>query len=304
MRVTSGMMSNHLLNNLNRTASKMNDTQLQMTTGMKINKPSDDPTGITYSLRYRQELSSNEQYQRNTDSALSWLGFNDDVLTEVNSVMQRVRELTVQASTGTNSQESHNSIQAEIKQLKEQMIDVGNSQFNGKYIFNGETYDQKPYGFAKVNGVSDTSAARSLVLDQGQVKYTVGAGVQMSINTSGNTVFGGDEADNMFAIFNNLEAALDNGDLKAIGAQLDMIDSRTNKFAVVHAEVGAKTNRLELMENRLGNLETNLTELQSKTEDADYAKLMIKSKIEESVYNASLSVGAKIISTSLVDFMR
>lgn len=304
MRVTSGMMSNHLLNNLNRTATKMNDTQLQMTTGMKINKPSDDPTGITYSLRYRQELSSNEQYQRNTDSALSWLEFNDNMLTEVNSVMQRVRELTVQASTGTNSQESHNSIQAEIKQLKEQMIDVGNSQFNGKYIFNGEAYDQKPYDFVKANNVSDTSAARSLVLDQGQVRYTVGAGVQMAINTSGNTVFGGDEADNMFAIFNNLEAALDNGDLKAIGAQLDMIDSRTNKFAVVHAEVGAKTNRLELMENRLGNLETNLTELQSKTEDADYAKLMIKSKIEESVYNASLSVGAKIISTSLVDFMR
>lgn len=304
MRVTSGMMSNHLLNNLNRTASKMNDTQLQMTTGLKINKPSDDPTGITYSLRYRQELSSNEQYQRNTDSAISWLDFNDSMLTEVNSVMQRVRELTVQASTGTNSQESHNSIRSEIQQLKEQMIDVGNSQFNGKYVFNGEVYDQKPYDFTKTNNVSDTSAAQSLVLDQGQVKYTVGAGVQMSINTSGNTVFGGDEADNMFAIFNNLEAALGSGDLKGIGDQLGLIDSRTSKFSVVHAEVGAKTNRLELMQSRLGNLETNLTELQSKTEDADFAKLMIKSKIEESVYNASLSVGAKIISTSLVDFMR
>lgn len=304
MRVTSGMMSNHLLNNLNRTASKMNNTQTQMTTGMKINKPSDDPTGITYSLRYRQELSSNEQYQRNTDSALSWLEFNDNMLTEVGSVMQRVRELTVQASTGTNSQESLDSISAEVKQLKEQMIDIGNSQFNGKYIFNGEVYDQKPYNFTKTDGVSDTSAVRSLALDQGQVKYTVGAGVQMAINTSGNTVFGGDEADNMFEIFNNLESALAGGDLQKVGSQLGLIDSRTNKFSVVHAEVGAKTNRLELMESRLGDLEVNLTELQSKTEDADYAELMIKSKIEESVYNASLSVGAKIISTSLVDFLR
>ncbi|MDO3412083.1 flagellar hook-associated protein FlgL [Saccharibacillus sp. CPCC 101409] len=304
MRITSNMMSSSLLNNLNRNAQKMTDTQLQMTTGMKINKPSDDPTGITYSLRYRQELSSNSQFQRNADSASSWLEFGDSMLTEVDSIMQRVRELTVNAANGTNPQEAHDSIRAEVMQLKEQLIDIGNSQLNGKYIFNGEVYDQKPYNFTKTDGSSDTSGVRSLVLDQGKVNYTVGAGVQMDINTSGNAVFGGDEDDNLFAIMNNLDKALADGDLTKISDQLGLIDSRTDKVSVVHAGIGAKSNRLELIQSRLGDLETNLTELQSKTEDADYAELLIKSKIEENVYNASLSVGAKIISTSLIDFMR
>lgn len=80
IRVTSNMMSSQLLLNLNRNARTMNDTQLQLASGRKINKPSDDPVGITYSLRYRAELSSNEQYTKNVDSALSWLDYNDTVL--------------------------------------------------------------------------------------------------------------------------------------------------------------------------------------------------------------------------------
>ena len=64
MRVTNNMLSSQLILNLNRNAQQMNTTQTQLATGRKINKPSDDPVGITYSLRYRAELSSNEQYQK------------------------------------------------------------------------------------------------------------------------------------------------------------------------------------------------------------------------------------------------
>ncbi|WP_172196385.1 flagellar hook-associated protein FlgL [Saccharibacillus qingshengii] len=305
MRVTSNMMSATLLNNLNRNASKMNNTQLQMSTGMKINKPSDDPTGMTYSLRYRQEIASNEQYQRNVDSAVSWLDFNDKMLSEVDSISQRLRELTVQAANGTNPASAHDSVRQEVLQLKDQLVDIANSKLNGKYIFNGETYDQKPYDFVKgQDGTAETTNVRSLKTDHAKVNYAVGAGVQMSINTTGNEVFGGDEEDNIFAIINNLDVALKDGNLKDISAQLGLIDQRTEKISSVHAEIGAKTNRIELMQMRLGDLESNLTELQSKTEDADYAELLIKSKIEENIYNASLSVGSKIINMSLVDFMR
>ena len=67
----------------------MNETQLQLATGRKINKPSDDPVGITYGLRYRAELASNEQYQKNVDNAISWLEFNDTVLNQTGNVLQR-----------------------------------------------------------------------------------------------------------------------------------------------------------------------------------------------------------------------
>lgn len=304
LRVTSNMMNSQLLLNLNRNARTMNDTQLQLSSGRKINKPSDDPVGITYSLRYRAELSSNEQYTKNVDSSISWLDYNDTVLGQAGDVVQRLRELTVEASNGTNPQSALDSINQEVMQLKEQLVDISNSKLNGKYIFNGEKYDSKPYDFAKgADGTYDVSQA--ITTDPGQINYIVGEGVQLPINMTGNDVFGNTgDVDNVFTIFNNISAALKSGDYKGVSNQLNNIDTRVEKLLTARSEIGAKTNRVELMQDRLGDLNTNLTDLQAKTEDADYEGLIMQSKIQENIYNASLSVGAKIISTSLVDFIR
>ncbi|GAS84634.1 flagellar hook-associated protein FlgL [Paenibacillus amylolyticus] len=306
MRITNNMLSSQLIMNLNRNAQQMNNTQTQLATGRKINKPSDDPVGITYSLRYRAELSSNEQYQKNVDSTISWLDFNDTVLDQAGSVVQRLRELTVQASTGTNPQSALDSINEEVKQLKEQLIDISNSKLNGKYIFNGETYDIKPYDFPRnADGTLDTTNADAIVTDKGKINFIVGESVQLPINTTGNEVFGDStEPDNLFVILNTIMQALTDGDQQELSNQLDNIDSRTDKVLAIRSEIGAKTNRVELMMGRLDDLGVNLSELQAKVEDADYAELAIKSKIQENIYNASLSTGAKIISPSLVDFLR
>ncbi len=104
LRVTPGMMHMQLSRNLNRNLTQMDSLQDQLTTGRKINKPSDDPVGITYALRYRTEISSNDQYKKNADSAHSWLDFNDTLLEQAGSIMQRVKELTVQGANETNPQ--------------------------------------------------------------------------------------------------------------------------------------------------------------------------------------------------------
>ncbi|MEK4995515.1 MULTISPECIES: flagellar hook-associated protein FlgL [unclassified Paenibacillus] len=304
LRVTSNMMNSQLLLNLNRNARTMNDTQLQLATGRKINKASDDPVGITYSLRYRAELSSNEQYTKNVDSAISWLDYNDTVLGQAGDVVQKIRELTVQAASGSNPQSALDSINEEVLQLKEQLVDIANSTLNGKYIFNGEQYTTKPYDYTKgADGTYDVS--KPITTDTGQIQFIVGEDVRMPISTTGNDLFGytGD-ADNLFSIINTISAGLKSGNLSTVSGQLDKIDTRVETILSARSEIGAKTNRVELMQDRLSDLNINLTELQAKTEDADYEGLIMESKIQENIYNASLSVGAKIISTTLVDFIR
>lgn len=308
MRVTNNMMSSQLLLNLNRNGVRMNDLQTQLSTGQKLNKPSDDPVGITYSMRYRAELSSNEQHQANVDSALSWLDFNDTVVGQVGEIVHHLKELTVKASNTTNPQSALDSIKTEVEQLKEQLIDLANSKMNGKYIFNGENYDKKPYDFVKdANNVSDTSTAGDLLTDSGRINFIVGDSIQLAINISGNDIFGSPsekDDDHLFTMIDRLTTALGNGDFPAISAELDEFDTRLDKVMTVRSEIGAKTNRVELMNTRLEDLEINLTDMQAKTEDADYEKVVIQSKIAESIYNASLASGSKIISTSLVDFLR
>ncbi|WP_422658582.1 flagellar hook-associated protein FlgL [Paenibacillus sp. EC2-1] len=304
LRVTSNMMSSQLMLNLNRNASRMNETQLQASTGRKLNKPSDDPVGITYSLRYRGELSSNEQYQKNVDSAVSWLDFSDSTMNQAGEVLNRLKSLVVQASSETNEQSGLDSINQEVIQLKQQLVDIANSKLNGKYVFNGQQYDKMPYNFPKnPDGSLDTTTAATITTDQGSVEYLVGESVKIGINVTGNDVFGSGN-DNVFAMMDRISQALKDGKHDDVSTELTNIESSTNRLLSMRAEVGAKTNRIELMESRLGDLELNLTDLQSKTEDADYGELIMRSKIQENIYNASLSAGAKIIQPTLVDFLR
>ncbi|UVI29896.1 flagellar hook-associated protein FlgL [Paenibacillus spongiae] len=300
LRVTPSMMHMQLTRNLTRNLTQMQELQNQVTTGRKINKASDDPVGITYSLRYRTELASNEQYQKNVDSALSWLDFNDTVLDQAGQVLHRVKDLVVQGSNGTNPQVALDSIRDEISQLKNQLLDISNSKVNGKYVFNGQTFDKMPYDPNTPN-----FDPKTVVTDTGEISYAVGVGVTLPINLTGNQVFGAvGETDNVFAVLDNIMAGLTAGSQGAVSAQIGNIESRMDKILNARSEVGARVNRVELMQNRLQDLELNLTDMKSKTEDADFEKLLIESKVNESIYQASLSVGAKVISPTLVDFLR
>ena len=300
LRVTPGMMHMQLTRNLNRTLTDMSKLQEQMTTGRKINRASDDPVGITYALRYRNELSGNVQYQKNIDMALSWLDFNDTVLQQAQDVLKRLKELSVQGANGTNPDVALGNIADEVRQLKDQIVDIANSTLNGKYVFNGEKTDVIPY-----DPTVTPFDPSSVQTDTGAIYYMVGVGVKLQINLSGSDVFGRPgETDNIFTVFDQIITALESGNHAGVSAQIGNIESRMDKILNQQSEIGARVNRVELMQNRLKDLELNLTDLQSKTEDVDFEKLIIDAKINENIYQASLSVGAKIITPSLVDFLK
>lgn len=295
-RVTQGMINSQLLRNLNSNISRMNDTQNQLATSRRINKPSDDPVGISFSMRYRSEISANNQYMENVDSALSWLEFSDSALGQTGDILQRARELTVRAANGTNPQDALNAIASEVDQLNEQLITIGNSEFNGKYVFNGEMTDIPPYSLG---------TASSDITDSAAIQFEIGTGVKIAINVTGNAVFGEPGAnDNAFKILADLKTALSSNDFAAVDDTLGKLDSRLDSFLGIRADVGAKLNRIQLADDRLKDININMQTLQSKTEDADMAELITSLKTDENVYQASLSVGAKIIRPSLIDFLR
>ncbi|MFC6231945.1 flagellar hook-associated protein FlgL [Paenibacillus allorhizosphaerae] len=302
MRVTQGMLNSQLLRNVNTNLTRMQNNQEQLSTGRRINRPSDDPVGMAFSLRYRSELSENEQYESNLNSAMSLLDYTDTMMGQANSVIQRVRELSVLGANDTNPRQALDSIKSEVDQLYSQMVSIGNSQFNGRYIFNGQKTDKAPY--------TEATAATDPV-DTGEFLTNIGVGVRIAANKTGNTVFGeaDDPAnpgtnDNIFRVMKDLSAALEAGDTTEVSNIIGRLDQCNDKFLEARADVGAKMNRMELAQSRLGDVGVNLQTLQSKTEDADVAGVITNLKMDENVYQSSLSVGAKIISATLVDFLR
>ncbi|GAA4873874.1 flagellar hook-associated protein FlgL [Paenibacillus vulneris] len=296
LRVTQSMMSMQLIRNLNTNTMRMNSMQEQMSTGRRINRPSDDAVGITYSLRYRSELDANDQYIKNVDTSRSWLDFNDTMLDQVDQVFLRATDLATQGANGTNSEAALKSIKAEVDELYKQLVTIGNSKLNGKFVFNGQTTDKAPY--TEEDAGNETT-------DPYEVAFEVGAGIKLPVNLTGNEIFGSrTDPDNAFQILKQLSSDLELGNTTGVSAALDKISSRMNTIVSTRAEIGARVNRLEFVENRLKDIGLNIEGLQSKVEDADYSKLMVDSKVNENIYQASLSVGAKIISPTLVDFLR
>ncbi|UJF33228.1 flagellar hook-associated protein FlgL [Paenibacillus hexagrammi] len=305
LRVTQSMTTTQMLGNLNNNLIRMNAMQNQLSTGRKINKPSDDPVGITYSLRYRGELNANEQYTKNVDSASSWLDNSDTVLDSANTVLQRIRELAVQGSNSSNDQTALNSIKNEVGELYSQLVDVGNTKFNGKYILNGQKTDVQPYSKVDLTDTSGAAKAYTNNTDTGEIPFELGSGTTIPINITGSEALGSStDDDNAFKIIQDLYDALGAGNTTGVSATLDRIDTRMNKILESRSQVGARTNRVDLIKNRLSDTNTNLETLKSNAEDANMSEVIINLQTSENVYQASLSTGSKLIQSSLVDYLK
>lgn len=299
MRVTQGMLSNNMLSNLNSNLQRLARYQEQLNTERRINRPSDDPVGFNYSMRYRSELRSNEQFKANRDRATSWLEVTESLMNSVNDIMHRTKELAIQGANGTNPDTSLESIATEIDELLEQLASIGNEKFNGRYVFNGEKTDTQPYEFDSTNNTVTGE------VDTGKIVLQIAPGVEMEVNVTGDEVFGDiNSGDNLFQILADLSEALRNEDTTGINDVIGRLDKHQDEFLKTMASVGARTRRIALTTERLEDDNYNLQKLLSRTEDVDVAEAITNLKMAENVYIASLSVGSRIIQPSLVDFLR
>ncbi|MGG4035801.1 flagellar hook-associated protein FlgL [Paenibacillus cisolokensis] len=296
MRVTGMMQNTQLLKNLRNTNAGIIDWQNKLSTGQRIQKPSDDPVGIGYQMRYDTELNRSEEFLENARTGLGWLRTMDSLMQQASDVLKRARVLTQQASTGTVPEDARKQIAAEIRQLKEQMIAIGNSDYGGRYLFNGQKTDQMPYSLT--NAANDPT-------DKGVYFLNVSPSVTVPVSITGEQIFGeAGSPDNVFQVLDDIATHLEDNDQDAILGDLARIDRSADRIAIAWAEIGARTNRFELVENRILDEQIGLKQLRSEVADVDMSEAIIELKLKENVLQAALSTGARIMQVSLVDFIR
>lgn len=293
MRVTQSMLAGSSLRNLSKSYEKMGTYQDQLATGKKINRPSDDPVVAMKGMHYRTNLTEVEQYQRNISEAYQWMENSEAGIEQGTQVLQRVRELMVQASNGTNGPEDLKAIGAEIKQLKEDLVGSANTQVAGNYIFNGTQTKEAP---ATLNA----DGTVSVNIDKSSFEIEVSKGVQLKANINSDNVF----SEDLFAVMGSIEKALSSGDASGLDGLLSDLDGKMDSMSAERAELGARYNRLELIEDRVGKQEIVSTRILSENEDADLEKVIMDLTAQESIHRAALSVGARIIQPTLMDFLR
>ena len=293
MRITNNILSQNLLRNLESAQGRMDQLQNQLSSGHRINRPSDDPVGIQNAMRLKSNISSVEQWKNNADEALDYMSTTDSTLGDMTSMLQRVRELTVQGANGTLATVDKGAIADEVDQISAQFKMMANTKVGAKYIFSGTATDKE---------LIPTDGSGSLANDS-PVKFEVGNNLSVDISVNGQTLFG-DSTTGMLATLTNLSADLRSGNSTGINTALTSIDGEIDNVVTLRAGLGARTNRMTSLQAQLDYTSANLEQNLSSIEDADMASTITEFTNASNVYKAALSVGAKIIEPSLVDFMR
>jgi len=290
-RITNRLMSNRSVENLHLNLQRLNDLQNKLSSGKNINVPSDDPVGLSRLLGIDETRKQDERYISNINNARSELNTTDALLSSTTDVIQRARELTVQASNQTNGPSELAAIREEVQQLLNQVVQVANTRFGNKYIFGGTRTNDAPYTTAGAdviyNGTQSTGAY--------QRNIEIGSGVVITVNFPGDDIFGQYDtgSGNEYGLINTLSTLIN-----------DLLDNDLDNVLSVQTTVGALVNRLDMTENRLQERTISLSKEYGSIQDVDLAKVISDLNFQESVFQTSLSATARVLQSSLLDYLR
>ncbi|MGI9258258.1 MAG: flagellar hook-associated protein FlgL [Gammaproteobacteria bacterium] len=182
MRVTNDTLRQVFLNALEIAQRRVQDTQAQVSTGLRIQQPSDDPVSAARIRELETSLSRLDQYEANGIIAQNRLALGEEVLTSVVDNLQRVRELAIQANNATQGAESHRAINIELRERLESLISLANStDSSGRYMFSGFAEDVLPFAQSGTSIVYNG--------DQGQRMLQVSDSRFIAVTDSGSEVF-------------------------------------------------------------------------------------------------------------------
>lgn len=315
MRVTNRMLTDTVLNNINTNLERLSDLENKTSSGKMINRPSDDPAAVARLLSFKSVKQTQDQYEKNMRDAQGWLDTTDGALQGVNTVLQRARELAVYGSNGTMPDESRKALAEEVDKLVEEMVQVGNTNYGGRYIFAGSHTTEPPFEAVKdadgkisdvkfINGsIDETKLDETYKLEfevEARVKMNVSAG-KLTFHTGIN---GEGKVNVIFDQLIDLRKNLEKGDTTAISDSIGDYDKLTDNLLSELSIVGAKSKRMETAQARSFTYQLDVEKIVGKLEDVDYSRTMIDYKSQKATYEAALNAGAKIILPSLGDYLK
>ncbi len=222
----------------------------KLSSGLRINKAGDDAAGLSISEKMRGQIRGLEQSSRNAQDGISLIQTAEGALNETHAMLQRMRELAVQASNDTNTTDDRAAIQKEADQLAKDINRIAkDTQFNGQALLTGAGGPNGDGTFAFQVGANENQ----------QITLTIG---DMTGGTGLSIAAGDTEADGAIDISSDAATAT---------AAITTIDAAITKISGERSNLGAYQNRLEYAINNVDTSAENLTAAESRIRDVDYA---------------------------------
>ena len=305
-RVTQQTIQRSTLRNLQSNLTSMAALQAQMSSGKRIQRPSDDPAAAGQAMHLRATGRQIDQYTRNATDGDSWLTTVDTALRTALGYLRNARDLVVQSGNGGLGQTSLDALADNIDGLRDGILAQANTKYMGRTVF---------------AGTSDTGSAFSVSVDttdpanpvttyawtgaaDAAVERRIGANTTVRVDTDGSEAFGADDGtdQSVFSLLDGISQDLRAG--VSVTDKLTDIDARMQKLLAAASRNGSTQKVVESMQSDLSSQSLTISSQLSGVEDIDMADVIMRLQLQEVTYQGALSAGARVLQPTLLDFLK
>ena len=305
MRVTSGMTANNAVYNLNQGQNVLNNLQEQVSSGLVVNQPSDNPLTTRQLLALQDQINSGKQTTSNITKGTLMLNVTNTALTGMMDVMGQVKTAAAAMLNGATDPTSIATATNNLTQLKAQLIDLANTQDGNQYVFGG--FKNSP-PFNAAGNFSGTSDALNVQITSGsQVSTNLSGGNLLRGGTppvavgSGATA-GGSPVDILGSI-DALITAISTSNSAGISDGIKNMATAGDQITAAQTDVAGRLTRLTNAQTMITNNQNTLESAYGDMQNVDLAKAGVELSQQTTAFNASLAATAKISQLSLLNYM-
>ena len=302
MRLSNKQMADTIMRNLNRQIMQIQARQKMISSGKKVNKPSDDPIGMGQILDFRRTLGSIDQYQRNIDRGKMRIELVETTLGGVEDLIVELKNWAVNISSGTADPEMIAIATEEVKNIYDQLMQLANTKLGNNYIFAGHMTDTEPFT-RNADGIDGTADDWDATYngDNGNLQILIGDNLTLDLKADGQDIFQGTV--NIFDTMRDLIQGLEANDIIQVGNQVNLLIGAQDQIQAARAQGSARYKRLEAAENHWEVFRLKVEDMRSNVEDVDVTQALVELQNLETTYEISLASSAKIIQPTLMNFL-
>jgi flagellar hook-associated protein 3 FlgL len=292
MSIGTNYMYQTWMQNIENASTNLFNLEGQISSGLAIQQPSDNPYGTSASLNMTSVQSSLTQYNSNLQTATTYLNFTQNALSSTNSLAQQAYSLAVEASNSTVDQTGLNAIETQVSAMQSQLIALANTQGpNGEYIFAGQKTNVQPF----------TLTGNTLTYNGDTNPINVASGPNQSIqmNVSGSGIF-----DTLYSQLEQFKSDLQSGSTGTISdVDIKNLQSMTSQITQVEGGVGATLQNISNLTSQNTQRISDLSTQISSYMDINYAETATQYESAQNAYQAALQVTANAQKMSLLNYI-
>jgi flagellar hook-associated protein 3 FlgL len=297
MRTTFNAMYREAGAGIETAAARLSYFQRQVSTGKRLEKPSDDPSGTATAIGEHAELASVERYSKSAISVGSKLSVIDTVLSDIVEKLSAASVAVVGARGTSQTPAQREASAQQLEGLKATLFDNFNTSFQGSYVFGGAGSAAPPYakdGAGVVQPYAGTAGEVFVDIDKNR-------SVKVAMNGDVMVTSGGED---LFGVMDEMIAAARTGDSTALGAGLPKLAAAMLRVTTTQSRVGADLNMIDDQRLRLGQMKIAAGTRLDKVESANMAEAITGMNQAQSAYEAALGAAGAVTRASLMDYLR